>query len=93
MREIVLSILLLFSVSVFATGGGSSNSPDWDVHTAQVAGKVTSAGMPREKERSESAAGEDTLNYKINTAQPATMSAPTAYTLPYEVGWCEKLGV
>ncbi len=86
MRENVFSILLLFSVSVFAIGGGSSSSPDWNVYTAQVAGDFATVALPREKERSESAAGENTLNY--NTLTESNDDSPiSAALLPYEVGW------
>jgi len=92
MREIVLSILLLFSVSMFASEGPVSSDGGFSIHMEQAVDSVTIQAVVSVHERLPGSAGGQAQSYN-QTKEWSFCPPVVALALPYEVGWQEKLGV
>lgn len=95
MREILLSILLLFSFSLSVQAQAVTASPDWDVQQIEVGhDSVNVAAQPHSPERLFNVTGESTQpshNEHLTLVQVATPHKVTNNAaesqLPFEVGW------
>jgi len=86
MREIVLSILLLFSVSMFASEGPVSSDDGFSIHMEQAVGSIVIQAVVPLQERSIGLAGGQAQSYN-QTKEWSFYPPIVALALPYEVGW------
>jgi len=92
MRGIVLSVLLLFSVSMFAAEGPVSSDDGFRINMEQSVSSIVIQAVVPLQERSIGLAGGQAQSY--NQTKEWSFCPPiVALALPYEVGWQEKLGV
>ena len=101
MREIFLSILLLFSVSMYAAGGDDSPLGWYTVDAADMVGvtelTADAVMVPRRSPGSAAEQTDATLADGTETAIIVTDGDPTdrhiGAAVPFEVGWEIKPGV